>query len=179
MLALGRERGIDDLERVFSVQMRDEYFPVRLADMGANITYHLPNEDVLFFPRGVVTARRHPHPGGAYSYRFDNGRKTLVICTDIEHGETIHAPTVEFCKGADLLIHDAQYTPEELESHRGWGHSSYEQAIECARLAGVKRLILTHHDPDHDDDFLAEMEAKSQALFPNCVFARDRMAIEL
>lgn len=179
LLALGRERGIDDLERVFSVQMQDEYFPVRLADMGARFEYLLPNEEMLLVPRGVVKARKHPHPGNAYSYRLETATRAIVICTDIEHGESLHEPTVEFCQGADLLIHDAQYTPEELETHRGWGHSSYEQAIQCAKRAGVKKLVLTHHDPDHDDEFLADIEAKSQVLFPNCVLARDRMSIEV
>jgi len=57
----------------------------------------------------------------------------------------------EFLAGVDLLIHDAMYTPEELESHRGWGHSTYEEAVELAAEAGARRLVLFHHEPDHDD----------------------------
>ncbi len=65
------------------------------------------------------------------------------------------APEVlELCDGVDLLIHDAQYTPEELATHRGWGHSSWEQAVHVALEAKVGRLALFHHDPDHDDDFV-------------------------
>ena len=86
---------------------------------------------------------------------------------------------VDFCRGADLLIHDAQYTPKELANRRGWGHSSYEQAIECARLAKVKKLVLTHHDPDHNDAFLSEVEQRCQELLPNCVLARKYVVCHL
>ena len=76
-----------------------------------------------------------------------------------------------------MLIHEGQYTPEELPSHRGWGHSTWAQAVEVAELAGVKRLIITHHDPDHDDDFLLDVERKCQARFPNTVLAREKMEL--
>ena len=58
---------------------------------------------------------------------------------------------VAFLKDVDLLIHDAMYTPEELEEHRGWGHSTYEEAVTLAQDAGVKRLVLFHHEPEHGD----------------------------
>ena len=76
-----------------------------------------------------------------------------------------------------VLLHDAQYTPKELANHRGWGHSSYEQAIECARLVGVKKLVLTHHDPNHNDAFLGKVEERCQELLPNCVLARENMTV--
>ena len=177
MLALGRERPIDDLERVFSVQMQQEYFPVQLADMGADFEFLLPNEDTHFLPLSVVTARRHQHPGTAYAYRISHNGKSMVMCTDIEYGDEIDPGNVEFCKGADLLIHDAQFTPGEYEQRRGWGHATYIQAIECAKRAEVKRLIFTHHDPDHDDATLETIERHAQELFPNCEMARDGMEI--
>jgi len=58
---------------------------------------------------------------------------------------------VEFLRGVDLLIHDAMYTPVELESHRGWGHSTYAEAVLLAADAGAARLVLFHHEPEHDD----------------------------
>jgi phosphoribosyl 1,2-cyclic phosphodiesterase len=177
LLALGRERPIDDLERVFSVPMQREYFPVQLSDMGADFEFLLPDENIRLFPTTVVTAQKHQHPGSAYSYRFVRGKKSIVVCTDIEHGANLDPAIVDFCRGADLLLHDAQYTPEELANHRGWGHSSYEQAIECARLAGVKKLVLTHHDPNHNDAFLGKVEERCQELLPNCVLARENMTV--
>jgi phosphoribosyl 1,2-cyclic phosphodiesterase len=177
MLALGRNRPIHDLKRLLSVPMQREYFPVQLCDMGANLEFLMPDKDICLFPKAVVTARKHQHPGSAYSYRISRGGKSIVFCTDIEHGTDLDLGIVEFCHGADLLLHDAQYTPEELNSCRGWGHSSYVQAIECARLAGVKKLVLTHHDPDHNDAFLADIEKRSQQLFPNCFLARENMTL--
>ena len=75
LLALGRDRPIDDLERVFSVPMQREYFPVQLSDMGANFEFIMPDEDVRFFPHAVVVARKHRHPGSAYSYRLSRSGK--------------------------------------------------------------------------------------------------------
>ena len=103
----------------------------------------------------------------------------LVVCTDVEHGEQIDPRLVELARGADLLVHDAQYTAEELKKRRGWGHSSFDQAMQLAEMAGVKRLALTHHDPDHDDEFLERIEKLCQERFPNAVLAREGMEIPI
>ena len=99
LLALGRERPIADLERVFSVPMQREYFPVQLCDMGADFEFLLPDANIHLFPKAVVTARKHQHPGSAYSYRIVRGKKSIVVCIDIEHGENLDPATVEFCRG--------------------------------------------------------------------------------
>ena len=105
--------------------------------------------------------------------------KTLAYCTDIEHGERLDEDVIEMARDADLLIHDAQYTRGELPDKKGWGHSSWEQAIEVASRAGVKRLALTHHDPEHDDRFLTEMERDCQREFSECFVAREGQELEL
>jgi ribonuclease BN (tRNA processing enzyme) len=86
---------------------------------------------------------------------------------------------VELARGADLLVHDAQYTAEELQKRRGWGHSSFDQAMQVAEMAGVKRLALTHHDPDHDDEFLDRIEKLCRERFANTVLAREGMEIQI
>jgi ribonuclease BN (tRNA processing enzyme) len=86
---------------------------------------------------------------------------------------------VELARGADLLVHDAQYTAEELKKRRGWGHSSFDQAMQVAEMAGVKRLALTHHDPEHDDEFLDRIEKLCRERFPNTVLAREGMEIPI
>ncbi len=91
----------------------------------------------------------------------------LVVFTDVEHGEQIDPRLVELARGADLLVHDAQYTAEELQNRRGWGHNSFDQAMQLAEMAGAKRLALTHHDPEHDDEFLERIEKLCQERFPN------------
>jgi len=186
ILALGWGRRIKSLEDIFKTQMRKEYFPIQLEKMGAQFNFMLLEETKkIFEPRSknpkqvIVTTNKHKHPGGAYGYRYERDKKVLVFCTDIEHGDTIDENVVEFVRDADLLIHDAQYTDQELNHKKGWGHSSYNQAIEVAERAGVKMLALTHHDPDHDDEFLQKMEKNCQQRFKNCFLAREKMEIEV
>src|SRR5205085_4102314 len=114
-----------------------------------------------------------------YGFRIERGGKVLVICTDVEHGEEIDPQVVELSRGADLLVHDAQYTAEELRTHGGWGHSSFDQAMQVAEMAGVKRLAMTHHDPEHDDEFLDRIEKLCRERFSNTVLAREGMEIQI
>jgi len=181
IIDMGKDRNIEDLRGLFTILMQSEYFPVPLDKMGVHLEFMQPDVSSGIFGslHVKVTANRHNHPGGAYGYRLEREGKVLVICTDIEHGDEIDQNVVELCKGADLLIHEAQYTSEELKTKKGWGHSSYEQAIQVAEMAGAKKLAITHHDPEHDDEFLLEIEKQCQARFPNCVLARDKMEIEI
>ena len=177
-----REMKQEQLKQIFEVQMKSEYFPIPLSKMGGEFDFiTLEEYKSRLDADGMVkfSHRLHNHPGGAFSYRMEAKNKVFVVCTDIEHGENIDMEVVEFCRDADLLIHDAQYTDEELKAHQGWGHSSYSQAIEVAKLANVKQLIFTHHDPDHDDAFLSKMELHCQSIFPNCMMAKEGMEILL
>ena len=180
MIALGDDRGITDLREVFATQMQSRYFPVGLEEMGAQFNFLLQDKESLidYYDADVYTHRLN-HPGGSYGYRIELEGQILVICTDVEHGDQIDEGVVEFARDADLLIHEAQYTTEELASHKGWGHSSFEQAIEVAERSGAKQLIMTHHDPDHDDQFLREIEKKCQSRFPNCSLARENVEIDM
>lgn len=176
----GRKEAARSLRDIFATQMQSEFFPVPLEGLAAEIDFLEPENSTQTSPFGIkLSSIKHNHPGGAYSYRIEEEGRVLVYCTDIEHGETIDQAIVELAKGADLLIHDAQYTPEELPQKKGWGHSSWEQAIEVAEKAGVKRLALTHHDPDHNDTFLQSVERECQARFPNCFLAREGVEIEI
>ncbi len=178
--AMGKERMSQDVPSLFRTQMQSSYFPVPLEKMGARFSFEYMKEEEMNWRGKQVRVLKHQHPGDAYSFRFDleNG-KSFAFCTDIEHGENINPQIIEFAKGADILIHDAQYTEEELIQRRGWGHSSWEQAVEVAQRAGNKHLYLTHHDPDHNDDFLHRMEAQCQQRFPSSQITRDGMEILL
>ncbi|MEM6803320.1 MAG: MBL fold metallo-hydrolase [Bacteroidota bacterium] len=168
------------LKEVFAHQMQSEFFPVELEKMGADMRFYTSEEfqTSLRLDKNVTFSYfLNNHPGGAYSYRLEGYGKSLVICTDLEHGEQVDPAVVDFCKDADLLIHEAQYTDEQLLSHRGWGHSSYGQALEVAKRANVGRLYITHHDPDHDDTFLQKMEDQCRLVFPNCTLAREGMEV--
>jgi phosphoribosyl 1,2-cyclic phosphodiesterase len=184
LLTLGRDQTVTDLRQIFEVQMQAEYFPVQLDRMGANFEFLQIADASSHFTTfsnvpTIVTAQRHNHPGGAYSFRIERNRKVLVICTDVERGEQIDPRLVELARDADFLVQDAQYTAEELQKRRGWGHSSFDQAMQLAEMAGVKRLALTHHDPEHDDEFLERIEKLCQERFPNAVLAREGMEIAI
>ncbi|MSU35842.1 MAG: MBL fold metallo-hydrolase [Pedosphaera sp.] len=184
LLTLGKEQIAKNLHEICEVQMQSEYFPVQLDRMGATFEFmQIEKASKLFTGLDNVntqfTTNLHNHPGGAYGFRMERNGKVLVICTDIEHGDQIDPNVVELARGADLLVHEAQYTAEELQQRRGWGHSSYDQAIQLAELAGAKRLALTHHDPDHDDVFLSRMEKLCQERFRECVLARESMELEI
>jgi|APLow6443716910_1056828.scaffolds.fasta_scaffold77114_2 phosphoribosyl 1,2-cyclic phosphodiesterase len=186
ILALGWGKHITCLKDIFKTQMQKEFFPIQLEKMGAKFKFMLLEETKKVFrtktkkPKPVIVkTNKHVHPGGAYGYRIELDGKVLVFCTDIEHGKTLDKKVIDFAENANLLIHDAQFTDEELKKKKGWGHSSFSQAIEVAERANVKMLALTHHDPDHDDSFLKKMEKKCQKRFKNCFLAREKMEIEI
>ena len=179
VITLGNDLNMKAFKSIFAKQMESTYFPVSLDNMGAHFSFIPIKSNEQIFPDGIIKTHRHSHPGGAHSYRLEANGKVLVYCTDIEHGNTIEPSIVDFSKGADVLIHDAQYTPEELPNFKGWGHSSWEQAIEVAEKANVKKLFLTHHDPEHSDSFLNEVEHECQKRFPNCFLAREGTEIEV
>jgi phosphoribosyl 1,2-cyclic phosphodiesterase len=178
---IGRDRQMRNLEDIFSMHMQQEYFPVPLEKMGARMTFFAPEATHYTTPitGNKVVTLRHNHPGGAYSYRIEGEGKIFVYCTDVEHVDGIDPNIVALSRDADLLIHDAQFTPEELKMKKGWGHSSWEQAVEVAEQAGVKRLALFHHDPEHTDSFLFRMEEECQRRFPEAFLSREGMEIEI
>ncbi len=182
VFTLGKDQRLHSLREIFEVQMQAQYFPVQLDHMGADFEFLEIDRASEHFTgingvQTLITAHRLNHPGGAYGFRIERKGRVLVICTDVEHGEVMDPQLVELARGADLLVHDAQFTAAELEHRRGWGHSSYDQAMTFAELAGVKRLVMTHHDPEHDDDFLRRMEKLCQERFPNSLLAREGMEL--
>jgi phosphoribosyl 1,2-cyclic phosphodiesterase len=180
ILAMGRKGKIKNLKEIFSLQMQKEYFPIGLDTMGANFEFLTYGDKESFYGALVTAAPQyHLQEGGSYGFRIEDGGRSLVVCTDLEHINGIDPTIVSLAKGADLLVHDGQYTAEEYAKFRGWGHSSWEQAVKVALEAKVKKLIITHHDPDHNDEFLDRLEKQSQAIFPNSIFAREGMEVDV
>jgi CheY-like chemotaxis protein len=162
------------LEETLAGQMEYAYFPVTLEQLGATIHYHDLVEGAFDLGDVHVTARYLNHPGLTLGYRLQVGGALVVYATDHEpharppleasrkpgagsHVLPVHREDrehIEFLRGADLLIHDAQYTAAEYPQKIGWGHSPIEYAVDIALAAGVKRLALFHHDPTHDDGML-------------------------
>ena len=152
------------LERVFSGSMASDYFPVPLSSLSCRLEF-VEVQCPLELPGGVhVSWHALNHPGGAAGFRFEAHGKVLTYLSDHENfaktmGDTDAARRQDagiagFVKDSDLLISEAQYTEEEYPKHRGWGHSTYDDAVRCALAAGAKQLAVFHHDPERTDDMM-------------------------
>jgi len=162
------------VRNTLDVLFQSAYSPIKGAhNLGADLRYHAIPEEGATVGEARVTgcAVTPPHPTLTHSttaYRIDLSGRSLVYATDHEVGlePDRDAALVALARGADLLIHDAYCTPEDYESMKGWGHSTFEQAVRMAVEAGVDRLVLFHHHPRRKDDQLDEILERSQALAP-------------
>lgn len=159
-----------DLPAVFRGQLDPDYFPVQFEDMRATIEFHQLENPPLQIGRFKVSWEFTHHPAATLAFKVESAGKSVAYVSDNEflfgyQGSpreiglestqlAMHRPLVDFVAGVDLLIGEAQYLNEEYRSKVGWGHSSVGNACVLAKLAGVKRWIVTHHDPLHDDEFL-------------------------
>lgn len=169
------------LREALEGQMARPYYPIALCQAAARREFRELGEGPF---HGVddVTILPFPlnHPQGANGYRIECGNAVLVYASDYEPGdEGLDEALLRYARDADVLICDAQFTPKEYEARRGWGHGTWLAATALARRAGAKRLVLFHHDPDHDDRAMAEIETMAQAEFADCVAAREGMTIEI
>jgi ribonuclease BN (tRNA processing enzyme) len=105
-------------------------------------------------------------------YRLSHGDKSLVYCTDFEHGEEASARLAAFAADCDILIYDAQFSDAEYERKRGFGHSTWEEGVKLAKRCRAARAVLFHHDPFHDDETLARAEAECRKSFAGLSFAK-------
>ena len=159
-------------------QMVSPYFPVPFNFLAAKRDF------VEICHQGAthagITIRSFPmnHPQGAFGYRFECNGAVVVHASDFEHGDP-HLDGVlrEFASGADVLICDSQFTPEEYESRKGWGHSTWMECTRVARDAKVKRLILFHHAPEHNDAAVTEIERLARSQFENTTAAKEGLVL--
>ena len=161
-----------DLRTRLTRYLSPPLFPVRLRDVNAKLELH----DVPLHPFQIggmtVDADVVIHPGQTLGYRVSDGTATAAYLPDHEPalGNNGQPADPEWASGfdlaadADILIHDAQYTPEEYETRVGWGHSRVSDAVNLARSARVKRLVTFHHDPAHDDEELDRMVADARTI---------------
>ncbi len=166
-------------------QMIAPVFPVRLDELSARMEFHEARPGRPFaLGDAVVRAARGNHPGGVLAYRIDYAGSSVVYATDTEHYACVDPALRALADGADVLIYDAQYTPEEYRgepgrSKVGWGHSTYVAAAELAKASGVGRLVLFHHDPQRNDAGVAAVEGRARQLFARTVAAREGLALDL
>ena len=182
VVILGERRMDRRLEQILADQMVDAYLPFTLEDLQADLLIKEVHdgEKLIIGNSTSVLPRRLNHPGGVFGYRITCDSRTVVYASDISHPKDKPDPrVVDLARDADLLIHDAQYTPEEKQRYADWGHSSWTDAVAVAEQANVRRLALFHHDPLHTDDELDEIERQAQIVFPGAFVAREGMQVAI
>lgn len=170
-----------DLKSLFSGQLDRDYFPIQIENMRATLNFVQLGQEPVVLPGAKITWEFTNHPGATVGYKIDLGGKKIVWMPDNEfldgytgspdlisiNHERV-APfqkIIEFLAGVDLLVHEAQYMNEEYPAKIGWGHVSVSNACLLAKLSTVRRWIVTHHDPSHDDRFLeAKLNLTRQLL---------------
>jgi phosphoribosyl 1,2-cyclic phosphodiesterase len=153
--------------------MSPPLFPIDLHDVPASTTFHdLPNEPWTI-GSATVSASAVEHPGPTVGYRFEEAGRVFAFMPDHEPAALGDFRTESpdwidgfaIAENADVLMHDAQYNDEEYSSRRGWGHSSFADAVAYAQVTGTKKLLMFHHDPTHDDATLEEMQRSAAQLW--------------
>ena len=168
---VGFQRSLED---ALSGQMQYSYFPVKLKDLSSRIHFTELEEGLFRIGDVLVETQYLNHTAPTIAYRISHGGSTVAYVTDHEPywndpGSRFQHPGdqrhVDFLKGADLVIHDAQYSEEEYGTKLGWGHSTIDYATDVAIAARARKLALFHHDPIHDDEtiFSFEKHASSRA----------------
>jgi phosphoribosyl 1,2-cyclic phosphodiesterase len=176
-----------EVEAALHRQMEAPHFPVPLTSMDAQLRFGaLQPGDELTIGAVRLVARKLNHPQRCLGYRLTLGNTSIAYVTDTEHleNEAIDPSVFDLARDAALLIYDSQYTDAEYRGdcgrpRKGWGHSTVSAACRVARAARVHRLVLFHHDPEHDDDFVARLVEQAMLLFPRVMAACEGMKLEL
>ncbi len=162
---LGYEGARSSLQAALQVQMESPYFPVSFQQLPGNISIEEVREFSFSIGKLRVQAARTRHPGFALGYRIETSAGSVCYVPDHESGPGEGpGPIGGIIAGADVLVMDAQYTPEEYASKVGWGHGCMDEVVRVACEAGVKRLYLFHHDPAHDDEMIEQMVGRAREL---------------
>lgn len=166
-------------------QMLHPNFPVPLQIMRADLEfYDLEMGETLHYGDVSVETRPLNHPGEAVGYRVNWQGLSAAYITDTEHfPDRLDDNVLALVRQADVMIIDATYTDEEYNDPKyskvGWGHSTWQQAVKIAQAAQVKQLVLFHHDPAHNDDFLDRIGEQVRKILPQTILAREGLSIEL
>jgi phosphoribosyl 1,2-cyclic phosphodiesterase len=163
----GPQQEEGSLTELFDGFMRPPYFPVSYADLRGDIKFHEVLKDELTIGSASVSVRPVPHCGPTVGYRVAWQQRVVTYVSDHQAPlalDGISSDVLDLARGADVLIHDAQYTRPEFEEKAHWGHCPVDYAVKVAREAGVATLVLFHHDPSHGDDRMDDLLREAQAL---------------
>lgn len=194
-----------NLEQILSQQMEYTYFPVRVQELAANISFNDIGETEMNVGNFTIRTKYVNHPVVCLSYIISHGGKSFAYVTDHEPYRNLFTDgseseqeegrlvaqeqtdaLIDFLEGVDVMCIDAQYTPEEYKSRVGWGHSSVDDSLQLGKEAGVGEVLLFHHDPDRTDaelqKILSNLQDRSWSPTSGSVpvrLSRERLVITL
>lgn len=194
----GTELGIENL---LKRQMEKDFFPVPLSEMKANLKF-VDKRSEIIINKTRINFQRVNHPGLTYAHKVESEGRIVVYTSDNEpnfkkikkivKGEEkvvidkkLDMELIEFVKNADVLICDSQYTPEEYELKAGWGHGTFEDAVNLAIEGNVKQLVLFHYDPTYSDELIdgivrsAKKLVRSKNVKLICIPAKEGLKIKI
>jgi phosphoribosyl 1,2-cyclic phosphodiesterase len=170
------------LKQVLAEQMAPPYFPVAIDEMKARRDFYEIEAGSTTIGDGIqMQTAWLNHPQGCMGFRMETKDGILVYATDNEPGDPAFDKAVrKLAEGADILIYDAQYLPEEYQARRrGWGHSHWREAVNVVMESGAKELILFHHDPEHTDAIIDKVVHEARNYYPKVRAAAEGMEIKL
>jgi phosphoribosyl 1,2-cyclic phosphodiesterase len=169
------------LKRVMEEQMAAPYFPVNTSEMKASRNFYDMEQGTIQLGDVRLEAVWLNHPQGCLGFRMETKDGIFVYATDNEPGDPAFDKNVrKLAAGADVLVYDAQYLPDEYQARkRGWGHSHWREAINVVMESGAKELVLYHHDPDHDDACIDKVVKEARNYYPKVRAAAEGMEIKL
>lgn len=179
-ICAGHLSDVGGIENVLANQMANPTFPVPLAALQAKLNYEDFKAGEEWTMDGGVVIKTAPlnHPNGSTAYRIEHGGKSICYVTDTEH--IIGKPdeiVLSLIEGADIVVYDCTYTDAEFKAKIGWGHSTWQEGVRLAKQAGVKQLAIFHHDPDHNDDFMRQVEIDARDAWDGTIVAREQMIL--
>jgi phosphoribosyl 1,2-cyclic phosphodiesterase len=182
---------VQHLSERIAIYLSPPLFPVSLDDVPCTLTFHDAPETAVTIGSATIRAAKVTHQGPTVGYRIEEDGRSIVYIPDHEPslGTDLRAIPAEWMsghhltRGADVLLHDAQYRDHEYGAHVGWGHSAIDHTMEFAAKSGVERVVLFHHDPYHTDDdleaLLKEARAKWSGPAEHVRLAYEGMTIDL
>jgi phosphoribosyl 1,2-cyclic phosphodiesterase len=212
LVILGTDDVTNKLPEIISFQMDPKFFPISIEDMRAKIEFRSIQEEQFVIDGVEIETIFLNHPGYALGFRFNYNNKKIVYISDNEpfHAngdqfdknikktkntqlneafdrfiENKEEKLINFCSGADVLIHDSQFLPKEYEEKKMWGHSPFNYSVELAIKSDSRLLVLFHHDPDHDDKTIDKILKLSEKIIHTssknikCLAAREGLSINI
>ncbi|MEW6732363.1 MAG: MBL fold metallo-hydrolase [Acidobacteriota bacterium] len=161
--------------RILQGYMSFPYSCYSLAAMQAKLKFHtIQPGQRLKFGEAMVCTHRLNHPFDALGYRIEYRGSSIAYISDYEHFSYRDEPLIEFVHGVDAMIYDSPFSEAEYATKQGWGHSTWEEGVKLAAAADVKLLIISHHEPTHDDKHMVAVERRARQLYKQVWVAREK-----